>query len=65
MAASASAEALVPCRNATSVAWLGTVSRTPGTSPNSADEIPRGGVPVRDGDRDVIDALDLDHGLGG
>ena len=56
------------CRNATSVFCPATVSRAPAVSPNSVDRSLRGGVTIRDGDRDVIDSLDLDHwgrGAGG
>ena len=49
------------CRNATSVFCPATCSRAPAASPNKLDRSARGGVTIRDGDRDVIDSLDLDH----
>ena len=52
----------VGCRNATSVAARRRVSRAPVASPNKADRLCAAASRSRDGDRDVIDSLHLDHG---
>ena len=49
------------CRNATSVVCPATVSRAPVGQPEQRRQVVRGGVTIRDGERDVIDSLDLDH----